>query len=110
MALTKNARHGARQHSVGVVQPCDAADNRAHNTDHDACHTPCNIKTALAYNLWWAYNTQQQGATGAGHAMLPISWHEMQCPVTHIKEERKVALTDHVAENDSGLSAGALAR
>ncbi len=42
--------------------------------------------------------------------MLPISWHEMQCPVTHIKEERKVALTDHVAENDSGLSAGALAR
>ena len=47
MALTKNARHGARQHSVGVVQPCDAADNRAHNTDHDACHTPCNIKTVL---------------------------------------------------------------
>ena len=109
MALTKNARHGARQHSVGVVQPCDAADNRAHNTDHDACHTPCNIKTALQ-RIQPVVGVQHTTGCGAGHAMLPISWHEMQCPVTHIKEERKVALTDHVAENDSGLSAGALAR
>jgi exosome complex component CSL4 len=29
--------------------------------------------------------------SGAGHAMVPISWNEMQCPVTRAKEERKVA-------------------
>jgi len=27
----------------------------------------------------------------AGAAMIPVSWCEMQCPVTFAKEERKVA-------------------
>jgi exosome complex component CSL4 len=27
----------------------------------------------------------------AGHRMIPISWNEMQCPVTLLKEYRKVA-------------------
>jgi exosome complex component CSL4 len=27
----------------------------------------------------------------AGHKMVPISWNEMQCPITLLKEHRKVA-------------------
>ena len=27
----------------------------------------------------------------AGHRLVPISWNEMQCPVTMLKEHRKVA-------------------
>ncbi|CAF1154153.1 unnamed protein product, partial [Brachionus calyciflorus] len=27
----------------------------------------------------------------AGHRMIPVSWNEMQCPLTLLKESRKVA-------------------
>eukprot|EP00465_Bigelowiella_longifila_P004616 CAMPEP_0185255460 /NCGR_PEP_ID=MMETSP1359-20130426/4497_1 /TAXON_ID=552665 /ORGANISM="Bigelowiella longifila, Strain CCMP242" /LENGTH=209 /DNA_ID=CAMNT_0027839371 /DNA_START=16 /DNA_END=645 /DNA_ORIENTATION=+ len=36
--------------------------------------------------------------SAAGHAMIPLSWKEMQCPVTRRKEPRKVAKTKISAE------------
>ncbi len=30
----------------------------------------------------------------AGHIMVPVSWEQMQCPVTSVKEFRKVAKVD----------------
>jgi hypothetical protein len=32
----------------------------------------------------------------AGHIMVPVSWEQMQCPVTQVKEYRKVAKVEDV--------------
>ena len=32
--------------------------------------------------------------SAAGHVMIPISWQQMQCPITKAKEYRKVAKVD----------------
>ncbi|GAB5358072.1 hypothetical protein AAMO2058_000427500 [Amorphochlora amoebiformis] len=39
------------------------------------------------------------GMSAAGHAMVPISWNQMQCPVTKAKEPRKVAKIKSVTSN-----------
>jgi exosome complex component CSL4 len=41
----------------------------------------------------------------AGLSMVPVSWTEMQCPKTYIKEYRKVAkvIPDHLAGSPDNL-------
>ena len=41
----------------------------------------------------------------AGQSMVPVSWTEMQCPKTYVKEYRKVAkvIPDHLANDPSNL-------
>ena len=50
----------------------------------------------------------------AGHRMLPVSWNEMQCPVTMLKEYRKVAkvqpeFINYVAEKENEMRSDNLA-
>jgi hypothetical protein len=40
----------------------------------------------------------------AGKPMVPLSWQQMMCPVTHIKEFRKVAKVDLLAAVASSSS------
>jgi exosome complex RNA-binding protein Csl4 len=41
----------------------------------------------------------------AGQSMVPVSWTEMQCPKTYVKEYRKVAkvIPDHLANDPANL-------
>ena len=68
------------------------------------CFRPGDIVRALVISLgdkrhyYLATNRAELGVVSArslmGHVMVPVSWEEMKCTVTDVKEKRKVAKED----------------
>lgn len=94
-------RHPVKESFSGVIRK---ADIRAHEVDKvevEASFRPGDVVRAevislggsRSYFLSTAKNELGVVAatSEAGHPMVPISWEHMQCPVTLVKESRKVA-------------------
>jgi hypothetical protein len=62
------------------------------STNQGHCGSPCGSTGAVPQRLAAALGRHLSGGCcGAGAAMTPISWQEMQCPETLTVEQRKVA-------------------
>lgn len=85
----------------GIIRQQDVRATETDKVDMSSCFRPgdlvraevLSLGTARAYYLTTAKNELGVVAARcfAGAPMVPISWQEMQCPVTKQKEFRKVA-------------------